>query len=418
MKLLTLDNGLRIIIHKRDDLRSATLGVWVASGSRNETAETNGISHFIEHIVFKGSKKRTAFEIAQGMDKIGASVNAYTTKEYTFFYTRALDYQILSAADILFDMIKNPRLDENDIETEKGVITEEIAMCEDDPSDVCYEANESAIFEGDSLALNILGTKESIASFHKENFEKQMKMYYVPERMVVGISGSFDEQEILKKIKEYFGNDKNTDNSLTEKKVPFKKCVTLKESKFEQTHLVLSFDGVGIEHEDLPALQVCTFILGTGSSSRLNQRIREQLGLVYDISAWLGRYLGGGYIGVSMSLCAQSQERALKETCGIIRSFSSTLTGEELSIAKEKLTANLIMNREQPQSKLASLGYTQLMISKFIEDDSIINEIKAVTLEDIKKAAEKYFRLENAALTAVGQVEDEQFYTNILKGKN
>ncbi|MCM1544276.1 MAG: insulinase family protein, partial [Ruminococcus sp.] len=362
----------------------------------------------------KGSKKRSAFEIAEGMDRIGASVNAYTTKEYTFFYTRALDYQILGAADILFDMIKNPRLDENDIETEKGVIAEEIAMCEDDPSDVCFETNESAIFEGDSIALQILGSKESIVSFQKENFKDQIKRYYVPERMVIGISGNFDEEKMLEKIKEYFADLVCTNNPVESKPIAFKQAFTLKKRSFEQTHIVISFDGVGIEHEDLHALQVCLFILGNGSSSRLNQRIREQLGLVYEIGAWLGRYLGGGYIAVSMSLSPDSQQAALEETCKIIRIFASSLTETELATAKEKLISSLIMSREQPQSQLSSFGYSQLMLSKFIDDDSIINGIRAITLEQAKCAAQKYLRLENAAFTAVGKVKSKKFYKDIL----
>ena len=147
MKLITLENGLRVFFNPNDSLRSAITGVWVASGSRYENEKNNGISHFIEHIVFKGSHNRSGFEIAEGMDEIGATVNAYTTKEYTFFYTRALDYRILTAADILFDMLTSPRLDEKDIETEKGVISEEISMCEDDPSDVCYELNEKSFLK-------------------------------------------------------------------------------------------------------------------------------------------------------------------------------------------------------------------------------------------------------------------------------
>lgn len=415
MKLLTLENSLRIILDKKDDLRSATLGVWVAAGSRYEEKKESGISHFIEHMVFKGTEKRSAFEIAEGMDAIGAQVNAYTTKEYTFFYTKALDYQLLNAADILLDMIKNPRFDKEDIETEKGVIAEEIAMCEDDPSDVCYEINESAIFENTNLSGTILGTKESIYSFVPDDFKRYMKKFYVPERMVVGVSGNFDEKEILQKISEYFGNDASTDFELKEEKTQFKKSFTLKERSFEQTHLMLSFDGVGIEDKELYALQVCMFILGNGSSSRLNQRIREQLGLVYEISSWLGRYLGGGYIAVYMSLSPQSEEKALFETCKIIRELSSTLTEKELSTAKEKLTASLIMSREQPQSKLSYFGYCQLLLSKFIEDDSIIESIKGVTLDEVKAAAEKYLKLEKAAFTAVGNIKEKEFYERIIK---
>lgn len=417
MELLTLENGLRIILDEAENARSATLGVWVAAGSRYENEKNNGISHFIEHIVFKGSTKRTAFEIAEGMDSIGALVNAYTTKEYTFFYTKALDYQILSAADILLDMVKNPRLDEKDIETEKGVICEEIAMCEDDPSDVCYEANENAIYCGTSLALDILGSKESISALCASDFKEYMKKYYVPERTVVGVSGKFDKEAMLSKIKEYFENDVNTNNPLVSEKIEIQKKYTLLKKQFEQNHLMLSFPGIEIKHEDLYALQLCMFILGNSPSSKLNQRIREQLGLVYEISSWLVRYLKTGYIAVSMSLNASSEETALRETCSIIRNFAEQISEKELSAAKEKLIASLIMNRELPQSKLSSLGYMQLMLSTFDTDDGIINEIKSVTPQKLKETAKKYLVLEKASFVAVGNVKDEEFYKKIIEGE-
>ena len=417
MKLITLKNGLKVITEKREDLRSATLGIWVAAGSRYEGENEKGISHFIEHMVFKGSKKRTAFEIAEGFDSIGASVNAYTTKEYTFFYTKALDYQIENAADILFDMVKNPKLDDKDIETEKGVIYEEIAMCEDDPYDVCYELNESAVYEGQSLASPILGTKESLAPLKSEDFKRYMKRFYVPERTVVGICGNFDEEKILSLIEEYFGNDENTAFALSDSEPFFKECFTVKKRSFEQNHIMLSFKGVGIDHEDLYKLMVCSFILGSGTSSRLNQRIREELGLVYEISSYLSRFSGGGYICVHMSLTADSEERGIKETCKIIRELSSTITEKELSTAKEKLTASLIMSREQPQSKLSYLGHCQLFLDKFIEDDNIIEKIKSVTLEDVSFVAKEYLDLKSASFTAVGNVKDCNFYKGLIKGE-
>ena len=416
MKLIKLENGLRIFFEKRDDLRSATVGVWVGSGSREENERNNGISHFIEHIVFKGSKKRTAFEIAEGMDCLGATVNAYTTKEYTFFYTRALDYHIEEASDILFDMICNPRLDENDIETEKGVILEEIAMCEDDPADVCYEKNESALFSGNPLSFEILGTPETVKSTRRETFVSHMEKFYVPERIVVGVGGNFDEEKMLSKIKEYFSEKKNTNNPIRESSVPFKKCVTLEKRSFEQTHMMLAFPGIPVDHEDLFPLQLSMFILGTGSSSRLNQRIREQLGLVYSVDSFLARYLGGGYIGVSMSLSPKGQKKALEETCKIIREFPESITEKELSTAKEKLISSLIMSREQPHSKLSSMGQNLLILSKFIDDDEIIERIKAVTHEKIKGAAKKYLDLEKASFTAVGKTEKKEFYEKIIKG--
>lgn len=415
MELITLSNSLRIFLNETDSLRSATVGVWIGSGSRFENEENNGISHFIEHIVFKGSEKRNGFEIAEGMDEIGAYVNAYTTKEYTFFYTKALDYQIIKAADILFDMIRNPRLLESDIETEKGVILEEIAMCEDDPADVCSELNERSIFKSTTLGMDILGTRETVASFKEKDFREYMKKFYVPERMIVGVTGNFDREEMLSKIEEYFGSYVCTENPIESYDVPFIKGMTLKKMDTEQTHIALSFKGIPLEHEDLYSLQVCMFILGTGTSSMLNQRIREQLGLVYSIDSWLGRYLGGGYITVSMSLGTHSEEKALTETIDIIKNFSRNVTERQVEIAKEKLISSLIMSREQPQSKLSAMGHSLLFHGRFIEDDEIINKIKKVQLADVMKAAEKYLKLSEMSFTAVGRVRDENEYRKILK---
>ena len=414
MELITLSNSLRIFLNHTDTLRSATVGVWIASGSRFEKEKNSGISHFIEHIVFKGSEKRSGFEIAEGMDEIGAYVNAYTTKEYTFFYTKALDYQILKAADILFDMLRNPRLLKEDIETEKGVITEEISMCEDDPADVCSELNERSIFKGTALEGDILGTRESVNSFDESNFKEHIKSFYVPERIVIGINGNFNKEEMLKKIEEYFGSLEDTGNPLKGEEIPFRKTMALKKMDTEQTHITLAFDGIPIQHEDLYPLQVCMFIRGTGTSSMLNQRIREQLGLVYSIDSWLTRYLGGGYISVSMSLGSKSEEKALKETLGIIRSFSSVVTERQVEIAKEKLISSLIMSREQPQSKLSAMGYSLLFTGEFADDDEIIRRIKAVSLEKVKAVAEKYINTDEMSFTAVGRVKTEDEYRKIL----
>jgi predicted Zn-dependent peptidase len=183
----------------------------------------------------------------------------------------------------------------------------------------------------------------------------------------------------------------------------------------EQTHLMMCFEGIGIEHEDLYDLQVCMFILGTGTSSMLYQKIREELGLCYSIDSWLGRYRGGGYIAVSVSLSPDSEEKAIREIASIIGSFPDKVTKRQVDIAKEKLISSLIMSREQPQSKFSSIGYNLLMISEVIEDDDIINSIKAITLEDVIAVSKKYLRLDEMAFSAVGKVKTKKEYEHILE---
>ena len=416
MKTITLPNKIRVFFAPDDRLRSATVGVWVSAGCKNENAGNNGISHFMEHIVFKGSNNRTGFEIAEGMDEIGASVNAYTTKEYTFFYTKALDYRILAAADILFDMLTSPRLDEKDIETEKGVVFEEISMCEDDPSDVCYELNEHVLFEGDNLSFEILGSAESVKGLTKEKIISYMENYYVGENIVIGVGGSFNEEEMLAKIEQYFSSLPERGEGSPSGALPFKSGFALKNMPTEQTHIMLTFPGVPLRHEDLYALQVCTFILGTGTSSMLNQRIREDLGLVYGIDCWLGRYVRGGYTAISMSLVPKSEKKAIEETVGVIRSFPDAITERRVEIAKEKLISSLIMSREQPHSKFSATGYNTLLLGRVIEDDDIIRDIKKVSIDDVKRVYEKYFTFDKMLFTAVGKVKSEEEYKKILEG--
>ena len=416
MKTITLPNKIRVFFAPDERLRSATVGVWVSAGCKNENDSNNGISHFMEHIVFKGSESRTGFEIAEGMDEIGASVNAYTTKEYTFFYTKALDYRILAAADILFDMLTSPRLDEKDIETEKGVVFEEISMCEDDPSDVCYELNEHVLFAGDNLSYEILGSAESVQSLTKEKILSYMENYYVGENIVIGVGGSFDEDEMLSKIKQYFSSLPEKGQESPSGELPFCSGFALKNMPTEQTHIMLTFPGVPLRHEDLYALQVCTFILGTGTSSMLNQRIREDLGLVYGIDCWLGRYVRGGYTAISMSLVPKSEKKAIEETVGVIRCFPEAITQRRVEIAKEKLISSLIMSREQPHSKFSATGYNTLLLGRVIEDDDIIKDIKKVTIDDVKRVYGKYFTFDKMLFTAVGKVKSEKEYKKILEG--
>ncbi len=414
MKIKTYENGLRAFYDCRPDSRSATVGIWVASGSKNEHDRNNGISHFIEHILFKGSKNRTGFEIAEGMDEIGASYNAYTTKEYTYFYVKALDYQLMKAADLLFDLFKNPRLDENDIETEKGVILEEIAMCEDDPSEKCFDVAEKGIYEGSGLAYEILGTKETVSNMKKEDFLSYMNTYYVPERTVIGISGNFKEEEIEEKIKEYFGEDKNTANPIKTEEESFTPDVRTLTKDVEQTHILMSFKGIPIEHKDLYPLQICSFVLGLGPSSMLGRRIREELGLVYGIESFLVRFAGGGTIEISMSLAPSSEEKAIRESLKIISELEKTLTERQVTIAKEKLASSFIMSREQPQSRFSATGYNMLLLGKEITDDEIIDAVRSVTLEDVKRVAKEYFNISEMSFTAVGKVSEKEKYRKII----
>ncbi len=416
MREITLSNGLRVLLLPQAHLQSAYFGLWVAAGPVFETKENNGVSHFIEHIVFKGSETRSTLEIAQGADRLGATLNAYTGKEYTHFYTRALAENITAAAEILLDMVLHPRLDEADLATERGVILEEIGMCEDDPADLCCELAESSLFKGSPYALEILGTKDTVRRMQKAQFCAQLASCYTAKRIVIGVGGKFDEDAILALIEKMCGSLPPGDSPRWPP-LAINQGIYLRRAQFEQTHLLLSFPGISLQHPDRFALQVVLFVLGTGASSRLNQRIREQLGLVYQIDAWSGRFLTGGYLAVTLSLSGESQKTALQETCKIIRELPESLAEDEVQTAKAKLRASFLMSREQPHAALAAYGHNLLLFGRQIDDETLLRGLALVTLQDAKDAAARYLNLSAAALTAVGQVKNEAFYKAILQGE-
>lgn len=415
MRIVTLQNGLRVLLLPQPHLKSAYFGLWVAAGSVFETAENNGVSHFIEHIVFKGSETRSALEIAKQTDRLGASLNAFTSKEFTHFYTRAPGENITAAAEILLDMILRPRLEKSDIETEKGVILEEIGMCEDDPADLCYELAETSLFDGSPYALQILGTKESVQQTDRAKFLSQLARCYTAKRMVIGVSGAFSEAAVLGLI-ERFCAGLPAGEAAVYPSLACKRGIYLKRARFEQTHLMLTVPGTALWHPDRFALQTVLFLLGTGASSRLNQRIREQLGLVYQIDAWAGRFVTGGYLAVALSLSGENQKTALCETCSIIRDLPGSITQDELDIAKAKLTSSLMMNREQPHAQLGAFGHDLLLRGGITEDEALLQGVRSVTLPEAKNAAAQYLNPASFSLTAVGDVQPEAFYEAILKG--
>lgn len=415
MRDVTLNNGLRVLLLPQPHLKSAYFGLWVAGGSVFETAENNGVSHFIEHIVFKGSETRTALEIAKQTDRLGASVNAFTSKEFTHFYTRAPGENITAAAEILLDMVLRPKLDDGDIETEKGVILEEIGMCEDDPADLCYELAETSLFDPSPYALQILGTKESVRQTDRAKLQRQLDRCYTAKRMVIGVGGAFDEGQILGLIERTCA-DLPAGEAAAFPPLSCKQGVYLKKARFEQTHLMLTAPGTALWHPDRFALQTVLFLLGTGASSRLNQRIREQLGLVYQIDAWAGRFVSGGYLAVSLSLSGENQKTALCETCRIIRDLPGSITQDELDIAKAKLTSALVMNREQPHAQLGAFGHDLLLRGCLTEDETLLRGVRSVTLAQAKDAAARYLSPGAFSLTAVGSTRSEDFYRAILKG--
>ena len=411
---ITLENGLRIVLEKNKNAKTFSAVIWVASGSGYETPETSGASHFIEHMIFKGSDKRSALDIAVEMDEIGGYLNAYTAREATCFYARTLSEHMPKALDILCDMVRNPRLDAEDIELEKGIIKEEIAMYEDDPEDLCTDTFYEKVWKNSMLGSNILGTVETVDAVTKESLTAHMKKFYVPERTVISISGNFDEKTAVEICKSYFSDIKNTDFRLNPVSAEFCPCIIPIKKDFSQNQLILGFEGVaaGTKMRE-PALLISS-ILGGTPSSRLFQHIRENLGLVYSIDTSCVSYLKSGIFTVCMGLGEKSEEKAITDTIKIISEFADTVTEKELARAKEQAVTGFVMDLENPSSHASRNGRNQLYYGREITEEEVIGNIRAVTLDEIKETASVIFDMSRISLCVAGRTKTKKAYESII----
>ncbi len=414
-EIITLQNGLRIILEKGENAKTCGAEIWIASGSSYETPETAGTSHFIEHMIFKGSKKRSALDIAVDMDEIGGHLNAYTAREATCFYARTLSEHMPKALDILCDMVKNPRLDAEDIELEKGIIKEEIAMYEDEPEEICLDMFYENAWKGSMLSSNILGTVETVDAVTKDSLTAHMKKFYVPERTTISLSGNFDKEAAIEIIKDYFSDEVNTGFSLNPASAEFNPGIVTVKKNFTQNQLILGFKGVPAGTKKRETALLISSILGDTPSSRLFQQIREKLGLVYSVGTSCISYLRSGVFNVFMGLNEKSEEKAISETIKIISEFADTVTEKELARAKEQAVTEFVMSLENLSSHASRNGRNLLLYNKEITEDEIIKNIRAITLEDIKETAREIFDIEKICLCVAGKVKSKKAYEEIIK---
>lgn len=413
-EIITLENGLRIVLEKGDNAKTCSMVIWIGSGSSFETPETAGYSHFMEHMIFKGSKKRSSLDIAVEMDEIGGYLNAYTAREATCFYARTLSEHMPKALDIICDMVRNPRLDESDIEIEKGIIKEEIAMYEDDPEDICTDTFYENVWQGSPLSFNILGTMQTVDSVTKEHLVEHLNRFYVPERTVISISGNFDKEKALEICKSYFSQAENTGFALNPSTAEYHTHICTIEKDFKQNQLILGFPGVPVTDSRREAALLISSILGGTPSSRLFQHIRENLGLVYSIDTGCVSYLRAGIFTVSMGLNSKSEKKAICETIKTISDFCENVTEKDLARAKEQSVTGFVMDLENISSHASRNGRNILLYNKEITEDQVIRNIRAVTLDDIRKTASDIFDFSKMSLCVAGKVKTQKEYSEII----
>ena len=406
VKTQVLPNGLTLVAEKIPFVRSVCFGIWVKNGSRNESRANNGISHFIEHMLFKGTDKRTAGQIADEIDAVGGQLNAYTSKEYTCYYTRTLDANFDIALDIISDMFFNSKFDEEEIHKERNVIFEEINMYEDSPEELVHDILNAEIWKDNSLGYPILGTAESISTFDNQAFKNYFNRQYIPANTVIAITGSFDEEEVISKIKDRFASFKDPDSKcdgLT--KSSFNKALVTKEKEIEQVHLAMGFEGLSIGSEKSQAMAVLNTVIGGGLSSRLFQKIREEEGLVYSVYSYHSSFMDTGLFTIYAGLNRDNVPRVIELTLNEIEKFRcDNISVEQLQRTKEQLKSNYLLSMESTASRMSSIGKSQLLLNTVYGPDEIIGRIDNVCLEDLSELAQLLFDRNKMSLAAVGNV--------------
>jgi predicted Zn-dependent peptidase len=401
-----LANGLVIITEQMPHIRSASIGVWLETGSRDEDPQWNGISHFIEHMVFKGTKQRTAEQIAREVDSIGGNMDAFTAKECICFNVKVLDEHVPIALDILSDLVLNPVFDADDIVRERGVILEEIKMDEDNPDYLVHEIFTQNFWKDHPLGKPILGTKETVKRFERQPVLDAYASRFTPGNIIVAAAGNLDHDRFVELVTRHFDHMKPVKNgfhSSTPKIVP--RIILRNKKALEQVQLCLGVPAHPIAHEKRHAGYVLNTLLGGGMSSRLFQNIRERQGLVYSIYSDLNPYRDTGCLAVYAGTSLASAAKVVQSVVSEFRKLKTEpVPEEELRRSKAQLKGSLMLSLESSTARMSNLARQEMYFDRYYDLDELIERIEAVTADDLTGLANEFFRTESVAVTALGNL--------------
>ena len=402
-EIIILPNGLRVAVDEMKDVETVSVGVFVNTGSRNETAQINGISHFLEHMAFKGTKKRSAKQIAEEFEGIGGRINAYTSKEKTVYYAKVLKKHAEFAVEFLADILQNSVFDEVELEKERGVILQEIAMTNDTPDDIVFDYFQEAAYPSQALGRSILGPVANIEKFNQKHFKDYISKQYNCENMAVVAAGNIKEADLVKWSKKYF--TKLADNKIKPVETAhYKGGDFRKEKKLEQINLVMGFKGTSYLDDDYYASQILAMILGGGMSSRLFQEVRENLGLAYSIYAFNYAHNDSGLFGIYAGTTPEKTNQLITATCEEVKKICEKISNQELERVRVQFEASLLMAKESTSTRMQKLGGDILSHERLISDVEILQKVMAVKKSEVTNLAQKIFTGSNPTFAAIGKV--------------
>ncbi len=407
-KRYQLDNGIRVITEKIPHFRSVSIGVWFAAGSLYEDFENSGMPHFIEHMLFKGTKNRSAKQIAQAMDAVGGQLNAFTAKECTCYYSNVIDEHLPRAIDVLSDMIINSLLDPAEVEKEKGVVLEEILMYEDSPEDLAHDLLVEALVGRHPLANSILGSQEFILDLNREKLVSFLDKKYLPQNAVISIAGNFDEGQLMDLLETFFGNwRKQSDHAVGQGSVPaplYRSTNLFRWKDIEQVHLCIGYPGVPLGQDDVYPLMIFNNLLGGGMSSRLFQNIREDKGLVYSVVSYPSFYTCGGLFTIYASMKPSQAKKVADLIMEEIQKVKAEgIFADEFDTAKQQLKGNYILGLESSSSRMNAIGRAELLLGVVRTPEEVLAKIEDITMEDVMRVANQVLSPDTMAIALVGR---------------
>jgi predicted Zn-dependent peptidase len=401
-----LPNGLIVLTEEMPHLRSVSIGVWIKTGSRHEEPEFNGISHFIEHMVFKGTKNRSAEDIARQVDSIGGNMDAFTAKECISFDIKVLDEHVPLALDILSDLVLNPVFDTKDITRERGVILEEIKMDEDNPDYLVHEIFTQNFWKDHPLGKPILGTKETVKRFERGPLTDYWKRFFIPNNMIISAAGNLRHERFVEVVKQRFSGlkaGKNGFHQLAPK--PSARIMLRNKKALEQVQICIGVPSHPISHERRYTSYILSTLLGGGMSSRLFQNIRERQGLAYAIYSELNPYRDTGCMSVYAGTSRESAPKVVQAVMNEYRALKKTpVPEEELRRSKDQLKGSLMLSLESSAARMSNLARQEMYFDRFISLDEIIRCVEAVTVEELQVMANEFFIPELVAVTVLGNL--------------
>ncbi len=401
----TLKNGIRVVAERIDYLKSISIGVWVGNGSRHEKKEENGISHFIEHMLFKGTNKRNALELARAIDDVGGQINAFTAREYTCFYTKTLDAHADVALDVLSDMLFDSRLDGDEMDRERRVVMEEISLYEDSPEDLVYDLASEAAWGGTPLGRTILGTKETLDTITPDIMRNYIKTHYTSKNMIISVSGNYGA-DFFELLERYFGSRAVADNEIELPEASYKPSNIVKTKDIEQVQLVAGFKGIDVMDESVYSLLVFNNVFGSGMSSRLFQNIREKRGLAYSVSAGHSAYINTGMFDISAGISPKN----VPAVAGLIseeikRVKREKLSRGEVARAKEQLKGSYILSYESTGARMQGAGRSLLLNKPIRTQEEALSLIESVNTDSVAEIIDRVLDTDTLCVSAVGPID-------------